>query len=56
LAEEIAQHFGIEPEVVQSTAGVFEVEVDGQLIFSKRRLGRFPEQGEVVRLLRAAMR
>ncbi|MBC7186824.1 MAG: SelT/SelW/SelH family protein [Calditrichaeota bacterium] len=55
MAEEIAQHFGIEAELVQSTGGVFEVEVDGQLVFSKRQLGRFPEQGEVVRLLRTAM-
>jgi hypothetical protein len=30
---------------------VFEIFRDGDLIFSKRRLGRFPEPGEIVALL-----
>jgi selT/selW/selH-like putative selenoprotein len=28
---------------------VFEVVVDGKKIFSKKALGRFPEDGEIVR-------
>jgi selenoprotein W-related protein len=36
---------------VQSSGGVFEVEVDGRLIFSKKKLGRFPEPGEIEKLL-----
>jgi selT/selW/selH-like putative selenoprotein len=36
---------------VPSTGGAFEVEVDGELRFSKLSLGRFPEAGEVTRLL-----
>ena len=32
--------------------GIFEVTVDGELIFSKKSLGRFPEPGEVVQLIR----
>jgi selT/selW/selH-like putative selenoprotein len=31
---------------------VFEVTVDGRQVFSKRALGRFPDEGEVVDLLR----
>jgi hypothetical protein len=31
---------------------VFEVTVDGKTVFSKRALGRFPDDGEVVGLLR----
>jgi selT/selW/selH-like putative selenoprotein len=38
---------------VASGGGVFEVTVDGTMLFSKRTLGRFPEEGEIVRLLRA---
>ena len=30
---------------------MFEVVVDGQLIYSKKATGRFPESGEVERLL-----
>jgi selenoprotein W-related protein len=31
--------------------GVFDVTVDGKLIFSKKSVGRFPEPGEIVALL-----
>jgi selenoprotein W-related protein len=37
-----------------SSGGVFEVTVDGKKVFSKRALGRFPEDGEIVNLIRAA--
>ena len=43
---------GAETELVPSSGGVFEIEVDGKKIFSKKQLGRFPEPGEVVGLLR----
>jgi hypothetical protein len=33
---------------------VFDVRVDGKLVYSKYEVGRFPEPGEVVRILRAA--
>ena len=39
---------GIESlELVPAGGGVFEVEVDGQLVFSKKKEGRFPEWREV---------
>lgn len=34
-----------------STGGVFEVEVGGARLFSKKEIGRFPEPGEVAGLL-----
>jgi len=33
---------------------VFEVSVDGELIFSKRSLNRFPDDGEIVGLIGGA--
>jgi len=33
--------------------GQFDVLADGSLVFSKKQLGRFPEDGEVLALLRA---
>jgi selT/selW/selH-like putative selenoprotein len=39
--------------LVASTGGVFEVKVDGDLIFSKKALRRHAEPGEVVKLIRA---
>jgi selT/selW/selH-like putative selenoprotein len=32
----------------KSSGGVFEISVDGELRFSKRRTGAFPSDGEVL--------
>jgi selenoprotein W-related protein len=37
--------------LIQSSGGVFEVEVDGQLVFSKKKTGRHAQPGEIVKLL-----
>jgi selenoprotein W-related protein len=39
-------------ELVPSSGGVFEVEVDGALVFSKVKEGRFPEWKEIEPALR----
>jgi selT/selW/selH-like putative selenoprotein len=39
--------------LIASTGGVFEVKVDGDLVFSKKALRRHAEPGEVVKLIRA---
>lgn len=41
------QEFGATVELIEGKDGVFEVTVDGDLVFSKRALGRFPDDGEV---------
>lgn len=33
--------------VIPSTGGVFEVSINGESIFSKKELGRFPKENEV---------
>ena len=38
--------------LAKSSGGVFEVTVDGKLVFSKKALGRHAEPGEVIRLMR----
>ena len=37
---------------VASYGGVFEVEVDGETIFSKEKEGRFPIEGELVKRMK----
>jgi len=37
--------------LVPSTGGVFEVAVDGKLVFSKKALNRHAEPGEVMELI-----
>jgi selenoprotein W-related protein len=41
-------------KLIQSSGGVFEVEVDGRLVFSKKSARRHAEPGEVVRLVKQA--
>lgn len=43
-------------ELVPSSGGVFEVTVDGQVVFSKKQLDRFPEEGEVEELMAGFLR
>ena len=44
-------NFGLNSELIESGGGVFEIKVNGHLIFSKKELGRFPNPGEVVQFI-----
>jgi selenoprotein W-related protein len=53
LAAELKQAWpDADIRLIPSSGGVFEVTVDGDLIFSKRALRRHPEPGEIMRLIR----
>jgi selenoprotein W-related protein len=39
-------------ELVPGTGGVFDVDLDGERIFFKRMIGRYPEPEDVLPLLR----
>ena len=47
LRDKLFNLFGIESELIESGRGVFEVRLNNNLIFSKKQLGRFPEEGEI---------
>ena len=40
-------------KLIPASAGMFEVSVDGTVVFSKKQLGRHANPGEVVDLIRA---
>ena len=42
-------------EVVPGANGIFDVHVDGELVFTKSMLGRYPEPDEVAPLVRARL-
>jgi selenoprotein W-related protein len=54
LAARIREEFSVEPRLVKGDNGVFDVVVDGKLVFSKHEVGRFPEEGEVLEALHGA--
>ena len=39
-------------EVVTGSGGIFDVHVDGELVFTKAMLGRYPDPEDVLPLLR----
>jgi selT/selW/selH-like putative selenoprotein len=42
---------GLDVELVKGSNGIFDVEVDGKLVYSKRSTGRFPNPGELLTLI-----
>jgi selenoprotein W-related protein len=52
LAADIEKALGVKSELIQGKGGVFEVTADGKKIFSKKELGRFPEEDEILGLLK----
>lgn len=46
------QHVIRELTLVTGTKGIFDVEVDGELLYSKHTTGRHAEPGEVLELFR----
>jgi selT/selW/selH-like putative selenoprotein len=41
----------MKPEIIRGDGGVFDVVVDGALVFSKHATDRFPETDEILRAL-----
>ncbi|MDH4177509.1 MAG: Rdx family protein [Thermoleophilia bacterium] len=54
LLEELERVIGA-LEVVPGANGIFDVHVDGELVFEKKMLGRYPEPDDVLPLVRAAI-
>lgn len=48
MAAAIKKETGIEPKLTKGKDGIFDVLVDGKMIFSKHEVGRFPEDDEVL--------
>ena len=53
MAAAIEAELGVTAELVSGARGAFEIYADGCLLFSKLAEGRFPEDDEVMALLKA---
>jgi predicted Rdx family selenoprotein len=53
LAAELKEAFGIEATITQGHSGVYDVTVDGELVFSKYAEGRHADPGEIVTALQS---
>jgi len=52
LADELRAHGFTNVQLKAGSGGVFDVEADGRLLFSKHREGRHAEPGEILERLR----
>jgi len=50
----LQDQFGANVSLIRGSGGAFEVEVEGQLLFSKLKEGRFPTHAEIDTLLAGA--
>ena len=54
VLEELSGRIGA-VEIVPGRGGIFDVHVAGELIFTKKMIGRYPEPEDVLPLLRTAL-
>jgi selenoprotein W-related protein len=52
LAAELKESLGQDSELIEGSGGVFEIEYKGKLIFSKKKLGRFPDEHEILQIVK----
>lgn len=53
MAAEIEEATGQKSELVAGGGGIFDVERDGELLYTKAKTGRFPHPGEIANLLKS---
>ena len=52
LADNIKEKFGTSPELIAGSNGVYDIIVDGKTIFSKHKTNRFPDNNEILEMLK----
>ena len=48
LAAKITDALGFEPRLIPEGGGVFEVAVDDELVYSKKKTGSFPDEEQLI--------
>jgi selT/selW/selH-like putative selenoprotein len=51
LAAKIEEALGVKPGLIPQGGGIFDVAVDGCLVYSKYETGKFPDNDQLVGLL-----
>ena len=49
---ELQEGLGEKARLIEGRGGIFDVKVDGKLVYSKHQTGRFPDSGEVLKLIK----
>ena len=51
MAAEIETATGVGSELIAGSGGIFDIEVDGDIVYRKSDTGRFPNEGEAAELV-----
>jgi selenoprotein W-related protein len=51
MGDELQKNLGAEIELIAGANGIFDVAVDGRMIFSKFEQGRFPQSREIISII-----
>lgn len=51
MASELKVSMGVQTRLVEGNRGIFDIKIDGNLIYSKAETHRFPDPGEVSSLI-----
>ncbi|MCP4674033.1 MAG: hypothetical protein GY854_00635 [Deltaproteobacteria bacterium] len=52
MADELKNEFGANVKLIGGAGGIFDVALGDEMVFSKHEIGRFPDPGEIVELLK----
>lgn len=52
MGDELKKNLGADIELIAGSNGVFDVAVDGKMIYSKSDKGRFPQVDEIISLIK----
>ena len=55
LAEKLEEAFGVETFLIGGAGGIFDVNLDGALIYSKHDTGEFPDEDALVEEIRGRL-
>ena len=53
MAAKIKDTFGEDPFIIEGAGGIFDVNVDGKLVYSKHETGEFPDEDALVKGMQA---
>ena len=51
LGDELKKNLGADIELVAGSNGIFDVSLDGNMIYSKLEQGRFPQPNDIIELI-----
>ena len=54
MGDELHKNLGAEIELIAGSNGIYDVMVEGKMIFSKFEQGRFPETEEIINLIKGS--